>query len=383
MVQYAFTITTYCFLFMCLLFGYGCNTANTTNNEKKYNFIDFNDTIYVRDDNIIDKSNDFIDHIRFVKLETSSLSILGRIDKIEILDDTLIILDQRSNILLTFDKNGKFVAKIGQVGKCANCYLSIRDFTVNNENGSIYILDTEQNKILTFSLTGSLKRVNAAPRIYPNSIAYLNGSWIYYNNKNTYVNSQHIKYDIIFIRNMRIINKFLPFEADYESWFGHKRDFYYYNNTLNFINYWKGEIIDFSEGKPKGRFFINFGHNALPLKYTKNASVFDQNRKDYKYLHSNFVENNHYLSFNYYSDGDIISGLFDKKRDHFYNISQMGFDLFLFQPIYGYDNVFISSIEPQHFIDAGSVVSDSTIVNLSKTLNSTDNPVLVYHYTKK
>ncbi|RYE36341.1 MAG: 6-bladed beta-propeller, partial [Sphingobacteriales bacterium] len=50
--------------------------------------------------------------VDYIPLETTSESTFGRIEQLEVTDDRFIILDENTNCILIFKKDGKFVAKI-------------------------------------------------------------------------------------------------------------------------------------------------------------------------------------------------------------------------------------------------------------------------------
>lgn len=51
------------------------------------------------------------DEVNCIPLETTKESLFGKIDRLEVIDKCLIILDDNTNSILIFDKKGKFHAK--------------------------------------------------------------------------------------------------------------------------------------------------------------------------------------------------------------------------------------------------------------------------------
>ncbi|RYE37744.1 MAG: 6-bladed beta-propeller, partial [Sphingobacteriales bacterium] len=67
----------------------------------------------------VDPSNSFgasaseaFDSATYIPLETTKESIFGKIDKLEVTDKYFIILDENTNSILFFDRQGKFQHKI-------------------------------------------------------------------------------------------------------------------------------------------------------------------------------------------------------------------------------------------------------------------------------
>jgi hypothetical protein len=83
-------------------------------------------------------------------LEDNERSKIGSIDKIEIIDNEIYIMDQMvARSLFVFDLKGKFIRRVGQVGKGPGEYLNIIDFTVDAKENSIFVLT--YGKILKYS----------------------------------------------------------------------------------------------------------------------------------------------------------------------------------------------------------------------------------------
>jgi hypothetical protein len=93
----------------------------------------------------------FLINPSFVKLETTKESLIGFTSKLIISNDLIFVLDNRiAKALFVFNKDGKFLYKIRNIGKGPGEILDIRDFDIRNN--TIYILDF--NKILKYNLQG-------------------------------------------------------------------------------------------------------------------------------------------------------------------------------------------------------------------------------------
>lgn len=87
-------------------------------------------------------------------LEDNERSKIGSINKVEIIDNEIYIMDQMiAKTLFVFDLNGKFIKRVGQIGKGPGEYLSIIDFAVDAKENSIFVLS--YGKILKFSKNGN------------------------------------------------------------------------------------------------------------------------------------------------------------------------------------------------------------------------------------
>ena len=97
-----------------------------------------------------------IDSTYYVKLQTTSESLIGDIDKILFGRDRIIIIEklQRKSALL-FTNDGKFIRKIGKEGNGPGEYVNLRDIAIDFDNGMIVLMDDFGRKILYFDLDGN------------------------------------------------------------------------------------------------------------------------------------------------------------------------------------------------------------------------------------
>jgi len=67
---------------------------------------------------------------------------MGRIHQLQVFDGNIYILDRSAaKSLFVFNKDGRFIRKIGSMGQGPGEYISLSDFTLDTDNGFIYLLD--------------------------------------------------------------------------------------------------------------------------------------------------------------------------------------------------------------------------------------------------
>ena len=128
------------FLFVCVLVFCNCTQ------KQKEGIIQVN-----LDDAQIINSNLFIDSIRYVKLETTDLSIVSNIRKILMDDERIYILDNLSKIYV-FDKEGKFQYVIDKIGQGPEEYISASNISLNRMHPWIEILDLYSYKVFFYDV---------------------------------------------------------------------------------------------------------------------------------------------------------------------------------------------------------------------------------------
>ncbi|RED98395.1 6-bladed beta-propeller protein [Marinoscillum furvescens DSM 4134] len=93
--------------------------------------------------------------VEFIQLETSEMSQLGKISQIEVVNDTFFILDDAyARSVLLFASNGKFLRKVGKVGRGKGEYLKPSSFTVDVQTHTVLIVDRMLSKIVRYNYRG-------------------------------------------------------------------------------------------------------------------------------------------------------------------------------------------------------------------------------------
>jgi hypothetical protein len=89
--------------------------------------------------------------VRTIILEDHDYAIIGAIDEIQVFDDYIFVLDRfKGKKLFVFDKTGKYIRQIGNLGGGPGEYTDLKDFCINKEKREIYISDF--GKILMYDM---------------------------------------------------------------------------------------------------------------------------------------------------------------------------------------------------------------------------------------
>lgn len=94
------------------------------------------------------KLSDIAEEVRKIEPEFNEESVLGRVRKVQVYNDSIFVLDQYDN-LLVFDNKGKYSRQIGRPWKSRSLGSDFSDFTIDDKDGSVYI-STANNDILKF-----------------------------------------------------------------------------------------------------------------------------------------------------------------------------------------------------------------------------------------
>lgn len=99
------------------------------------------------------KLSTFFDSVETIILETSGNALLSRINRLFVSGDSVFILNKGvSSSLFVFNRSGKYMGRIGNAGQGPGEYSSISDFSINDKEGIIYILDSNLQKINMYNM---------------------------------------------------------------------------------------------------------------------------------------------------------------------------------------------------------------------------------------
>jgi len=118
------------FLFSCV-----SGTKNESSKEPE--------TIKVYENSVTElQTSKLLDDIEYIPLETKEECLIGKVEKMQCLNNTIYILDAKNTKkLFVFDLTGKYKFCIDNYGRGPEEYSSIMDFSVDKKTGNIYILD--------------------------------------------------------------------------------------------------------------------------------------------------------------------------------------------------------------------------------------------------
>ncbi|MBA4411218.1 MAG: 6-bladed beta-propeller [Bacteroidota bacterium] len=150
------------FLLICLI--YGCEERKYANVIIEINPFEIEEEINL---------SEIVDSIKYIKLQTDSNCVMGRIHDIVISEKYIYALDISQQIIFVFDKKGKFISKLDKRGKGPDEYLNLGPMFVDkNEKYIEFISFSGKNsKIFKYSNISFnlLDNKRPMPRISANS----------------------------------------------------------------------------------------------------------------------------------------------------------------------------------------------------------------------
>jgi hypothetical protein len=367
-------------LVSCLL-TFSC--SNVKNNEK-IKAIDLTQTLNeARKISLSDIAN----HVEYIRLETDKPSLISK-DASFYANDSYIIAISFRRILLFNRKNGSFVREISNYGKNPGSYKStLNVLPFDEEANTVYALSG--NKKLEFSLDGSLSnQLKLPPNVY--TTARID-------------NINHIGYVPNFSGSEKTKLVVFNVKGDIEKDFPNYQSaptptgfniykpngwFYQYNKQLYFCELFNDTLFHISSEKITPRFLLYRGKYSPP--YEKQTVGFP--KSDY-FMFKSIYESDKFLFYSFMYGEESYTSVYDKDLDEvmvgdYFASSGSGFKNDL-------DNLFpinMSSINSQNeligFSEAYNVVEWldenpnrsvdlQNILEISRSLNSMDNPVVI------
>ena len=98
--------------------------------------------------------SDFVEEVKFIKLETKEESIIAGPREIIIKDQFIYAVDKFQKAILIFDMEGKFVSKLQKLGDGSDQYRNLGAVFISDDESTIEIIENfgEKSKRLTYSL---------------------------------------------------------------------------------------------------------------------------------------------------------------------------------------------------------------------------------------
>ncbi|MFC0876932.1 6-bladed beta-propeller [Saccharicrinis sp. FJH2] len=206
-----------------------------------------------------------------IALETNKDCLIGIIQKIEVYNDTIFILDYDNKTLFAFSVfDGSFIFKIRSVGKGPGEYISLYDFIIDEYEHNIKILG--RGKILTFNLGGKFiteKRLDFAPtkieRLNKNTYCLWSGS-------NSVLKTHY--YTLHYIDNKFSVQE--SFLKDTTSRIFDSPKMFYKSNNETYLrpNRFSSSIYSLLGDKPQLNYKIDF--NGKWIKRSSNKNIINQ-----------------------------------------------------------------------------------------------------------
>lgn len=139
-----FKKTTILVLLLSTISIFSCRENNNNNEIIEINPLEADDQM---------KLSEIIDSVKYIKLQTDSICIMGRIHSIYIKEKYIYAFDISQKIIFVFEKNGKYISKLDKRGNGPDEYVHIGGVFIDDDEKFIDIIDLSRKecRILRYS----------------------------------------------------------------------------------------------------------------------------------------------------------------------------------------------------------------------------------------
>ena len=130
--------------------------------------------------------SEFAEAVEMIPLEFTEESILGEIKKVVLSEDFIFVMERDNSAgIYTFDRNGKFLYRIGSRGQGPKELVDVADFSINEKDRLIYIFDGARTKVCVFSFDNEF--IKTIPMdYYATNMEYQDGLFYLYRERASY-----------------------------------------------------------------------------------------------------------------------------------------------------------------------------------------------------
>jgi hypothetical protein len=233
--------------------------------------------IYTIDVEKSDKVNmsTLFDSITYIPLETTAEATISSIDKIEFEDSLFFILDKRANTVWFYNSFGKYLHNIHKVGQGPGEYISICDFQYDRWNKSLFVLDRENRKIISYDIYGNIKNtINLIVTAEQFSLLGDNKILLYTRGRDIYMSKDKDEYGYNFFlvdHYGTILDKFFEYNEFVDNLMG--RTVFASNGNESWVHYGNNDTIySFkNNGSLIAKYLFDFGTHRIPIETINNS----------------------------------------------------------------------------------------------------------------
>ncbi|HZK04106.1 MAG TPA: 6-bladed beta-propeller [Bacteroidaceae bacterium] len=336
-------------------------------------------------DSVVKKSS-------FIKLETDSTCLIGKIDKLLFADSLIIVVDQNiARSVLIFDMKGRFISKVSYLGNGPKEYIMLKQVFLTSEK-EVAIYDMMKGKILLYDLKGNYistisckDRFNGIESIDSDTWALdlqgtLGLSIKSFNGYAFGVTDKDFNPSFAFGKNI--------FTKEFN--ISRLRDMYSFGGNIYFNVGWENTIYQLKKDSVIAKYRLVYEKDDfvdVDKEFTTNEE-FDLYSKDNPVFNGEFIELKDYTYISYLSHSQKPFLLFEHKTGVTYSILPGGADFklwFMERPIARYgENTLVECVSSttisafkNHFYSFFG--SSSELDRLYDDLTPDSNPVLFFY----
>ncbi len=338
-----------------------------------------------------DDSCSFLKINEFIALETSEEFLVGSIDRIEILENKIYILDRQSNSVYIFAIDGKILKVIKDIGRGPTEYLQLSTMYICNENKYIMLYCSQFKKILYYDLEGNFLGIKNIFLWVKDFSMFPTGEFSYYIDR-AYNNSEMLlitddkkNYPIKKgISGNKVVN-------DKINVFSNCSYIKNYKDKKQIMPVFRDTLYEFTIDSLYAKYALNFGRKKLPQEYLVNSDSYDnlnnnlkKNGEELLYSLGDFFETDDFVGFSLQSSLFHYSLLFCKQSGNTFfgrlRDSDTGMPV-LIPATQTINNTLIGYCYPDHILKYYSENKHKDLpadfVKICESIGKFDNPIIL------
>lgn len=395
---------------------FSCMNSNTSKSKTKDNNL-----VFLNLDEALIKdtlhASTFIASVTPVVLETTDENLTGFLSAMQVTKDCICVLDGGpggSGCLFVFNKQGKYLRKIGEKGQGPGEYINIHDFTISEKNNEVFIVDDKSSKIRVYNFsTGEFVRniPFEDDKVKYRSIQYIDEKLF---TDITYF-SQVEEGAMMYALNDatgKIETKYLDVSVHNHGWlkpFSKGESFFYCKNSAHpkYTHYFMDTIMTINNGILEPYLVIKSEDwvTSQNIKSNKNNAedatedvFFKIQELPIAFNIQNYVESDNYIYFIYNKQQAYITVVYDKKQKQIYRTKRLIDDILFADGQYGIPLIacgdeygmygYINTVSVPDFYEyivnnRSSAIKPEFGKYFRKTITSDSNPIILYYEYKK
>ena len=372
---------------LCTLFMMACNSAKKPSNDMMVYYLNPSEEPL--------QETPIYKHVEIIKLETSPVSLISNINRIE-MNDSIIFVSEFGK-LYTFTREGEFVSQISRKGEGPEEYIVLSSFYIDNKKQQVTIIDNYKNVLINYDFYGKYLSTVSVPAVSFQSCHYTvlteDSQLLCHNMMDMNDTEAYSLFDI----DKQKVKKYFAYQpitvGDYMypfSWHPMARA----GKDIDIIMPLCDTIYTYSTASSsfEPKYIIETPQKMIPKeKIRKNTPSYTEDicklsEQGFFTGFTGIFETEAKVLLEYKDQGVVLGYfLFDKssKAGHYYLSCSSKEDTVLpfFYTIYAYKNVFVGYAQPRDLLELKNL-QDEEIRESIKDLKEDDNPCLILYELK-
>lgn len=332
--------------------------------------------------------------VEVIPLETNEKSVFGRVAIVESHNDKYFLFERFGNLLMSFDKDGRFITNYIKFGKGPGETASMMSYRVDEDNSEVVISAWDKQANIVFNIDGKYLRED--PMIINNEDMhkFANGHVAYYTGKPMNIIDNKPNFSTLIILDQHNQKSFVGVDVPYIKKSGYVlyQSFHTFKDDLYFKYPYGDTIYQVFPDHLDGKYVIDFGKHNIDWdnidKDIPRKIHFEIDKEDMASINHFFWEYNNWIFFAISHKRNYYYAFYNKvsKETKLYDTKTLINNEFgiLGRIVGTTETEVICLVEPldllypeEEIIEPKNEQFAKELSSLIKELQPTDNPVLL------